>query len=445
MNVTVIGANHRTMPVGLRERLAVGREQLPAMLTELQAHFAPEVVVLGTCNRFEVYLARLSGELLPNAVMLAEWLAARLTTATTQSWHSSGSAGSPVSAGITAAELQRYLYQYQQREAVRHLFRVACGLDSLVVGEDQIANQVKSAYEQAQQVGTVGPLLHALFQQARVVSKRVRRETGVAQGKMSVASLGLDYLRQVFASFRDKTVLLLGAGKIGELTLKHLLALRPKRVLVCNRSRHKAETLAQTYEGEVWPWDRLDDALVEADIILSATGSPEVVVTRQRLEKVLPSRLGRRMAILDLAVPRDFDPAIAELEEVDLLLNVDDLHRIRDEVLRERLKHVPAAEALVQSETDSFIADWTRRSLGPAIARLCQEWERIRLEVQQQCLSRLNGKLSAEDLAIIEGAFRLLQNKYLHVPLTALREEAQRGGRLLEALLRLFGLPTSSD
>jgi glutamyl-tRNA reductase len=151
------------------------------------------------------------------------------------------------------------------------------------------------------------------------------------------------------------------------------------------------------------------------------------------------------VAILDLAVPRDFDPAIADLEEVDLLLNVDDLNRIRDEVLRQRLKHVPAAEALVQSETDAFLASWSRRSLGPAITRLCQEWERIRLEVQQQCLSRLNGKLTPEDMAIIEGAFRLLQNKYLHVPLSALREEAQQGGRLLEALLRLFKLDRGSE
>ncbi|GBD35214.1 Glutamyl-tRNA reductase [bacterium HR36] len=156
----------------------------------------------------------------------------------------------------------------------------------------------------------------------------------------------------------------------------------------------------------------------------------------------MPRRLGRHLAILDLAVPRDFDPSIAELEEVDLLLNVDDLNRIRDEVLRERLKHVPAAETLVQSETDAFLADWNRRRLGPAIARLCREWEHIRLEVQQQCFNKLNGKLSPEDLEIIEGAFRLLQNKYLHLPLSALREEAQRGGRLLEALLRLFGLQT---
>jgi glutamyl-tRNA reductase len=257
---------------------------------------------------------------------------------------------------------------------------------------------------------------------------------------MSVASLGLDYLRQVFASFRDKTVLLLGAGKIGELTLKHLLELRPRRVLVCNRSVEKAEALAREYGGEVWPWHRLDDALAEADIILSATGAPDQVVSRQRLEAILPRRLGRHLAILDLAVPRDFEPSIADLEEVDLLLNVDDLHRIRDEVLRERLKHVPAAESLVQNETERFLADWHRRQLGPAIARLCQEWERIRLEVQQQCFQKLNGKLSPEDLEVLENAFRLLQNKYLHLPLSALREEAKRGGRLLEALLRLFGL-----
>ncbi|MCS7015381.1 MAG: glutamyl-tRNA reductase [Gemmatales bacterium] len=426
MNLIVFGANHRTMPMALRERLAVGKERLADYLTALQQQFGCEVVILSTCNRVEVYLARLDGEApLPRSLDWAEFLQGRL--------------------GISASELRPHLYEHREREAVRHLFRVACGLDSLVVGEDQIANQVKSAYEWAQEIGTVGPVLHALFQQARVVSKRVRRETGIAQGKMSVASLGLDYLRQVFASFRDKTVLLLGAGKMGELTLKHLLELRPRRILVCNRSLEKAQGLAHTYRGQVYRWEQLDDALAEADIILSATGASEIVVSRSRLQAVLPRRLGRHLAILDLAVPRDFEPSIAELEEVDLLLNVDDLNRIREEVLKERLKHVPAAEALVQSETDNFLADWNRRRLGPAIARLCQEWERIRLEVQQQCFQQLDGKLAAEDLRVIENAFRLLQNKYLHLPLSALREEAKRGGRLLDALLRLFSSRSGSD
>lgn len=420
MNIVVIGANHRTMPMALRERLAVGGDRLKDFLQATQEQFGCEVVMLSTCNRVEAYLARLDGEALPETAQWAEFLQARM--------------------GVLAGEVQPHLYEHRDREAVRHLFRVASGLDSLVVGEDQIANQVKLAYERAQEVDTVGPILHAVFQQARVVSKRVRRETGIAQGKMSVASLGLEYLRQVFASFRDKTVLLIGAGKIGELTLKHLLEFRPGRILVCNRSVEKAEILARTHHGQSWPWERLDDALVLADVILSATGAAEVVVSRTRMESILPKRRGRHLAILDLAVPRDFEPSIAELEEVDLLLNVDDLKRIRDEVLRERLKHVPAAEALVQSETEAFLSDWNRRRLGPAIARLCQEWERIRLQVQEQCFQKLNGKLSPEDLVVIESAFRLLQNKYLHLPLSALREEAKRGGRLLETLLRLFGL-----
>ncbi|MCS7168637.1 MAG: glutamyl-tRNA reductase [Gemmatales bacterium] len=425
MNVVVIGANHRTMPMGLRERLAVGRDRLADFLTTLQTRFGGEVVLLSTCNRVEVYMARLEGEPLPCAGDWAEFTQQR---------------------GLaSASEVRPCLYEHRRNEAVRHLFRVASGLDSLVVGEDQIAHQVKMAYDWAQEIGTVGPILHALFQQARVVSKRVRRETGIAQGKMSIASLGIDYLRQVFASFRDKTVLLLGAGKMGELTLKHLLELRPRRILVCNRGLEKAEALARTYHGQVYAWEQLDEALVEADIVLSATGAAEIVVSRSRFEALLPRRLGRHLAILDLAVPRDFEPSIAELEEVDLLLNVDDLNRIRDEVLKERLRHVPAAEALVQSETESFLANWNRRRLGPAIARLCQEWERIRLEVQQQCFRQLDGKLKPEDMRVIESAFRLLQNKYLHFPLSALREEAKRGGRMLEALLGLFGLERGSE
>ena len=198
---------------------------------------------------------------------------------------------------------------------------------------------MKRAYELAQQAAAAGPLLHALFQHARVVAKRVRRETGIARGHASVSSVAVDYVRQVFAHFHDKTVLVIGAGKMGGLTLKHLKALAPHRILVTNRSPEKATEVAAGCGGEPVPWDKLDDALARADIVLSTTGGPEPIMTRKRFAGVLARRTGGPMVILDIAVPRDFDPAIHDGDRV-CLFNIDDLHRIRDQTLAERLKHV---------------------------------------------------------------------------------------------------------
>jgi glutamyl-tRNA reductase len=422
MMLRVIGANYRTAPMALRERLAFGRDTLPRALEELAVRFGCEAAILSTCNRVEVYIARLENEAAPDAELLTEFLA---------EFHK-----------LPAEELQPAFYSYEGPAAAMHLFRVAGSLDSLVLGEGQISGQVKEAYDHAQQALTAGPILHALFQHARVVAKRIRSETGVAEGKVSVPSLAMDYVRQVFSVFDDKTVLIIGAGKMGELTLTHLRTLRPKRILVTNRSPEKAEQIAAGCGGQAIPFAELDRGLIEADIVLSTTGAPEPIVTVERFQKLLPARQGRHVAIIDIAVPRDFDERIAKLEPVDLLLNVDDLNAVRDQVLKGRLKHLSAAEAIVDGEVQAFFADWSRRSTGPAIAKLCRDWDAIRREVEAQCFSKLNGKLGPAEKAIIEGAFRLLQNKYLHAPIAALREEAHKGAgsRLLEAIYRLFGL-----
>jgi glutamyl-tRNA reductase len=285
-------------------------------------------------------------------------------------------------------------------------------------------------------------VLHALFQQARQVAKRVRTETGLSQGKLSVSSLAIDYLTGVFDHFGNKSVLVIGAGKMGELTLQHLRDLKPRGILVTNRSPEKAQQVAAGCGGQAIPFDDLDAALAKADIILSTTGAPEPIVTLDRFQRILPKRAGRPAAIIDIAVPRDFDPRIGDLDGVDLLVNIDDLQAVREQVLRTRAKHVPAAEAIVREEQERFLRDWARRQTGPAIARLSQEWDAIRLQVQTQCFGKLNGKLSEADMKVIEGAFKLLQNKLLHTPIAVLQEEAHHEGgrRLLEAIRKLFRL-----
>jgi glutamyl-tRNA reductase len=318
---------------------------------------------------------------------------------------------------------------------------VASSLDSLIVGEGQIAGQVKKAYEEAQRAGTAGPILHPLFQNALQVAKRVRTETGISRGHVSVSSVAVDYVKEVFDHFDDKTVLVIGAGKMGELTLKHLEALKPQRILVTNRSPEKAQVVACGCGGQCVPWEQLDDALVQADIVLSTTGAPEPIMSRRRFDAILTRRPGGTMVILDIAVPRDFDPRIHDGDRA-CLFNIDDLQRIRAQTLADRKKHIAPAESIIEQEVKRFHKDWKRRSHGPIIAKLTEEFEARRREIVTQLMNKLNGRLCDADKAYIEGAFRLLQNQFLHGPISALAEEAPEPGRhtLLEALRKLFRL-----
>ena len=303
---------------------------------------------------------------------------------------------------------------------------------------------MKKAYEAAQAHSSAGPLLHALFQHARQVAKRVRTETGISKGHVSVSSAAVDYVRQVFDHFGDKTILVIGAGKMGELTLKHLKQLHPHKILVTNRSPEKAQVVAKGCGGEAVGWEKLDEVLAKADIVLSTTGAPEPIVTLERYQKIQARRTGGTVAILDIAVPRDFDPRIHDGDRT-CLFNIDDLKHIRDATLAARAKHVKPAEAIVEQETKKFLKDWARRRNGPVIAQLQQDVEAKRKAIVQQVFDRLDGKLSDEDRGYIEEAFRRLQSQILHGPISALTEETHAapsagGHTLLEALRKLFRL-----
>lgn len=347
---------------------------------------------------------------------------------------------------VAAEEIAPYVSTYHQADAIRHLFRVTASLDSLIIGEAQISGQVKRAYELAQQCTTTGPLLNALFQRARQVGKRARTETGIAQGHVSVSSAAVDYINQVFDHFNDKVVLVIGAGKMGELTLRHLKALQPGKILVTNRSPEKAEEVARGCGGEPIAWDQLDAALARVDIVLSTTGAPKPIVTRERYQAILKKRSGGTIVILDIAVPRDFDPEIHD-GETTFLFNIDDLTRAREATLADRRKHLEPAEAIVEEEAQRFLKDLGKRRNGPVIARLTKDVELKRQEIVNHLLSRLNGKLTPEDREYIEQAFRLFQNRILHGPVAALNDEVQEesfhsgGHTLLDAIRKLFRLP----
>jgi glutamyl-tRNA reductase len=422
MLLLVVGCSWKSTPVAVRERLAMEGDKLAFALDELGQRYDSEAVILSTCNRVELYIGRADADTGPDVELLAKFLG---------EVH-----------GLPAAEIRGHLYQHASAPAVRHLFRVAASLDSMLVGEAQIGGQVKRAYEFASQRGAVGPVLHAVFQHAQRAAKRVRTETGIARGNVSVSSAAVAYVREVFDHFNDKTVLVIGAGKMGELTLKHLRQLRPQRILVVNRSPEKAETVARGCGGLPVPWEQLDVVLAQADIVLSTTGAAEPIVLRRRWDAVLAARSsGRRVVILDIAVPRDFDPRIHDGDRT-FLFNIDDLERVREQTLRDRLKHLPPAEAIIEQEHKRFFSEWQRKKNGPIIAQLTGDLERKRREIVAQLLARLNGAVTAEDRARIEGAFRLLQNKFLHGPISALAQEANGEHRhtLLEALRKLFGL-----
>ena len=422
MNLRAIGCNVASAPVELREKLAFDEAKLRFALAELTARYGVEAAILGTCNRVELYLARPETGSPVHAPLVAEFLA---------ELH-----------GVRPDAIHPHLYEHADSDAVRHLFRVAAGLDSVVLGEDQIAAQVKTAFESAQKFEAVGSLLNSLFPAALRTSKRVRTETGLGAGQVSVASAAVAYLREIFETFTDKTVLVIGAGEMAQLTLTHLKALEPAGVLVTNRTAEKAIALAAECGGAAVPWDQLDDALAKADIVLSTTGASEPIVPRRRFkEKVLPKRGRRKMVVFDMAVPRDFDPRIDDGDRVSLF-NVDDLNRVRDQQLAERRTHVGAAEAIVDGEVSKFVQDWNRRKDGPVIGKLTDEVDRLREAVLEPLLAKLNGKLTAADRAYIEGAFRLFQSRLLHGPIAALRDSAPEahGLTLREALMKLFGL-----
>lgn len=424
MNLRVVGCNYRTAAVEQREKLAFDAGKLDRAVAELSTKFGCETVLLSTCNRVELYTARPAGEPPFDIEQAARYFA-------------------EVHA-LPVETVRPLLYERADQEVVVHLSRVTASLDSLVVGEGQIAGQVKGAFEFAQKAAATGALLNALFPHALRVAKRVRTETGIAHGHVSVSSVAVDYVRQVFDHFGDKTILVIGAGKMARLTLKHLQELKPKRILVTNRSPAKAAEVAGMCGGMAIPWEQLDSALAETDIALSTTGAPEPIMPASRFNAaVRPKRGSGTLVVLDIAVPRDFDPAIHDGDRV-CLFNIDDLTRVREQTIAQRQRHIAPAEAIVAAEAKRFLDDWNRRKSGPVIQQLRTEFDKVRAEVLAGILGKLNGKLTDADKAYIEGGFRLLQNKLLHGPIAALQQASKDGESrpLLDAVRKLFGLGT---
>ena len=309
MRIVLVGCNHRSAPLAIRERLAFDGPKLERALEVFAERFpGTEAVLLNTCNRVELYAASEEPAPSPELGVAAEYLAG---------FHA-----------IPIGELQPHLYYLADREAVGHLFEVAASLDSLVPGESQILAQVKEAYRIARGKSVTGPVTNALFQKAIAVGKLIHTSTAIARRKVSVSSVAVEFACEIFEAdqFPRKTVLVIGAGKMGELTLEHLRELRPGRILVTNRNPRKAAEVADRWSGQPVPFERLDDWLVEADLVLSTTGSQEPIIHRERFARIMQRRDYRPVFVIDIAVPRDFAADVGDLDNV-YLYNIDDLQR----------------------------------------------------------------------------------------------------------------------
>lgn len=419
----MVGCNHRQSSLAVRERLAFSPAQtLDALAAWRITHPDSEAVLLSTCNRVELYAAADDPAAPLDTPLLVEHLA---------NFHN-----------VPVEEIRGELMMLDDEAVVRHLFRVAASLDSMVVGEAQILSQVKQAYELACEIGSTGPVMHGFFQAALRVARRVASETPLHRHRVSVPSVAIaDFAARIFERFDDKHVLVIGAGEMAQETLHYLTDAGAKLITVLNRDSARAEALAKQWKGKSAPWGELADQLVAADLVVSTTGADRPVVTLDDFRtQVAPGRHQRPLFILDLAMPRDFEPAIRDELGV-YLYGIDDLAEACERNRDARAAAMPLAERIVEAETRTFLAESRHRASGPVIARFRAELQ----SAQAAELARLYGRLPELDEQSREEIRRFadrLVGKMLHPPLESLRDASRDGSShgLLEALQRLFQL-----
>ena len=413
MPLIALGLNHQTTPLALRERVALDAGQLPAALRSLRAlNGVEEAALLSTCNRTEIYAQVAAG----SEQAVAHWLGEH---------H-----------GLADGSLDNYLYLHNDGEAVRHLFRVATGLDSLILGEPQILGQVKEAWQAARDAGSLRNPLDRLFQQTFAVAKRVRTDTRIGAHPVSVAFAAVRLARQMFSELDRAAVLLIGAGDTIELAARHLADAQVKRLLVANRTLEHAQALASRHGGYALPLSELERHLPEADIVISATASREPILTRGTVQDALRARKHRPMFLLDLAVPRDIAPDVAELKDA-YLYTVDDLEQVIEENRASRREAAQQAEAIIDLQVEHYMAWWKAQGRQDALKKLRAHGESTRSELLAQARQQLLAGQDAQE--VIDLLAHQLTNKLLHAPTVALRQAALTGDAdLLRAAERLF-------
>lgn len=419
MSLVLIGINHRTAPVEIREKVVFAGEELPEALRELTgAPGVRESLIVSTCNRTELYCLT-DGD--PDA--LVRWLSG---------WHDL--------APHHLDEAQA-LYRLQGPAAIRHLFSVACGLDSMVLGEPQILGQLKDAYRAAAEHKATGPYLNRLMQTTFSVAKRVRTNTQIGASAVSVASAAASLARTVFERLEDHTALLVGAGETIALAAKHLHANGLRRMIVANRSLDRAQELASGFNGFAIALDALETHLPEADIVISSTASPTPVISVDAVRAAIRARKRKPMFMVDIAVPRDIDPEVAKLDDV-YLFTIDDLNNLVNENLESRRTAAREAQALLDAETAQFEQQLKTLEAGPAIRQLREDAEAVRAQTLDQARRMLAA--GKDPQIVLEFLATTLTNRLMHTPSQRLRDAAERGDApLLEAARTLFTVDRS--
>jgi len=417
MKLLLTGVSHKTAPVHLREKLAIAEGSLPRALQELQRLGASEAVVLSTCNRVEFALSS-PDDIEPGAI-IDRFL---------EDWKGSNS----------AAAFAGHIYRLEAREAIQHVFRVAASLDSMVVGEPQILGQLKAAYAAAKAEGTVGGLLETVMTKAFNVAKRVRSETGIGQMAVSVSYAAVEVARQIFDSLKGRTVLIVGSGKMGELAAKHLRRSGADRIFVTNRTWERAEEMAKLFDGRAVEYTRFLGILHEVDIVITSSAAPHYILTREDLQRVIAQRRNKPIYLIDIAVPRNIDPRVNEIEGV-FLKDVDDLEGVVNANIQQRSKQADQAEKIVAVEVEQMLARLRLEEVTPTIISLQAQLEEIRLAEVTRTLRRMPG-LTAEQQQQIDVMTKSMVNKIAHGPISELRRNAGQpeGSVVIDAIRRVF-------
>jgi glutamyl-tRNA reductase len=419
MNFKLIGVNHNSAPLEVRERLAIPESRLPeAVQTLVQQPGVEEGLVISTCNRVELVTS--IGPESDLRGFLHNYF------------------------GFSAESLNSHIYEFERQDVVRHVFRVASSLDSMVVGEPQILGQVKEAYAVARGLGAVHSNLDALLSRAFAVAKRVRTETAIGGASVSISSVAVQLAEKIFGSLEGKTVYVVGAGKMAELAARHLVANGVRKIIFSNRTHERAVQLAEAFGGEAVPFERLYETADHADIVLTSTGASEPLFRREHGERFLKERKNRPMFFIDIAVPRNVHPDVDRLDGM-FVYDIDDLQSVAAGNTAERKKEAERAEKIIEIEVERFASRLKSLEVVPTILSLQEQCETIRQAEIDRIRGKL-GKLSPEQEAAIEAMTRGIVNKLLHTPITTLKSSAAgpEAATIHEIIRRIFNLNLKS-
>ncbi len=419
MNLFLMGMNHRTAPIEVRERMNISEARLAEAVSDLiHREGVLEGMVLSTCNRIEV----LTGA--PETVD-AEPVVRRFLADHHQ---------------CDLKPFEPYFYRYRQQDVVRHIFRVASSLDSMILGEPQILGQVKQAYAVARQVGALNGTLNEVVNQSLTVARKVRRDTAIGSAAVSVSYAAVELAKKIFGTLAGKTVFVIGAGKMSELAAKHLIRSGASAIFVSNRTYERAVQLAQAFHGTAIRFEELFEFINKADIVISSTGAPHFVVRKDQAEKLLTARKNRPIFFVDIAVPRDIDPAVNQLDNV-FVYDIDDLEQVVEANKKQRQREAVWAEEIVEREVQGMMRRLVTRDVGPTIVALEEGLNRIRAGEMERFRSRLSG-LDPDQREAVEALTRGILSKILHGPIQELKSGAGRPEQsaLVQLIRRIFGV-----